>query len=190
MAFGRRTPPEKVEEIKALSVAFDAKTIAEKTGTPLRTVYDILKRNADSPAIKQERAQRAEKMRDDIWASAKETVEAEIAKLAEKCDMLLDHMTPEKAAKARVSEIATSFGILTDKKRLLQGESTSNEARHVRVVVVHQDGSRKPVEAARSSATQEAREVQNPGEGQTLENSQESHTDNDGSEPGREDLIL
>jgi hypothetical protein len=185
MAFGRRTPPEKVEEIKALSVAFDAKTIAEKTGTPLRTVYDILKRNADSPAIKQERAQRAEKMRDDIWASAKETVEAEIAKLAEKCDMLLDHMTPEKAAKARVSEIATSFGILTDKKRLLQGESTSNEARHVRVIVVHRDGHEEeadPEPSARSSATsddtQEGGEAQNLDEkGQNLEDNQEPLTE-------------
>jgi hypothetical protein len=180
MAPGRRTPPEKVEEVKALSVAFDAKTIAQKTGIKLRTVYAILQRK-ESPVIEQERAQRAQRMRGDIWAKAQETVEQEIQILKGKERMLLEHLTDEKCSKARATELTTAYGTLFDKRRLLQGESTSNEARHVRVIVVHRDGHEEeadPEPSARSSATQEeAGEVENLEKGQNLEDNQEPLTE-------------
>ncbi len=147
MAHGRRTPPEKIEEIKALSVAFDAKTISRKTGVPLRTVYDILQRE-DSPVIEAERAKRAERIRGEVWDKARETIEQEISTLKDKCDMLLEHLTPEKAAKARATELTTAYGILFDKKRLLEDKSTANVAQQLVFHVVHEDGREVPVSSA------------------------------------------
>lgn len=173
---GKKTPPDKVEEIKALSVAFDPKTISKKTGIPLRTVYHIL-RTKQSPAIETERAKRASKMRESIWDKAKETVGQEIAKLNDKCNMLLEHLTPEKAAKARATELTTAYGTLFDKKRLLQGESTENLAHKLVFTVVYEDGSEKQV----SSADYPARSVEaEEAEGQDLEKGEEPHTDTDG----------
>ena len=49
--------------------------------------------------------------------------------------MLLDNLTPEKAEKARTTEITTAYGTLFDKRRMLQGKSTSNQELIFRVVV-------------------------------------------------------
>lgn len=210
MARGKKTPPETVEEIRALSVAFDAKAISEKTGVPVRTVQHIL-RKQDSPIVRQERALWERQMRDAGRANAQEIIEQEIAKLTEKCNMLLEHLTPEKAAKARIGEVATSFGILSDKRRLLQGESTANVAQKVVVKVVHEDGHKedasfyvggqagtpgedqeqkdsegaesdqeKPIDSKSDGTQEEAQEeggVQNLGEGQVNEDSQESYVE-------------
>jgi hypothetical protein len=145
---GHRTSPEKIEEIRALSVAFDQKTISQKTGVPLRTVYAILAKVAkrsDGPALEAARDEKRREMVDRVWDKAIEDVTEEVATLKGKERMLLENLTPEKAAKARVTEISTAYGTLFDKRRLLEKKSTENVAHQVTFVVVDQDGRRERV---------------------------------------------
>lgn len=122
---GKRTPPETIEEIKALSIAFDPQGIAEKTGIPLRTVYDILAKK-DSPVIEAKREEKRLEIIDRVWTETEEEIKKEVTALKDKGDMLLEHLTPKKAEKARTTEITTAYGTLFDKRRMLQNKSTEN----------------------------------------------------------------
>jgi len=118
---GKRIPDENREEIKALSIVYNPRTIAEKIGVGLRTVYEVLKK-PDSPAVEARREERRVEVVDKVWDSK----EVEITKIKDKMDMFLNHMDEEKAARARLSELSIAFGTLFDKRQLLTGKSTQN----------------------------------------------------------------
>jgi hypothetical protein len=124
---GKRTPTKKIEEVKALSIAFEPREISEKTEIPLRTVHAILAKKSN-PVIERKRAEKKLEIVDEVFCETKEEIQKEVKKLKQKGDMLLDNLTPEKAAKARTTELTTSYGILFDKRRIIEGKSTSNLA--------------------------------------------------------------
>ena len=126
---GTRTRPEKVEEIKALSLIHSPQILSEKLGIPSRTIYAILARR-DNAKIEGRREER----RLELVDKAFETTDAEIERLRSKMALLLDAIGPEKIARARLTELSTSFGILFDKTRLLKGESTQNVSSLSRIV--------------------------------------------------------
>lgn len=135
---GKKTSPEKVEEIKALSLIYDPKTISEKLGIPLRTTQSIIARK-DNPVIESKRDEKRLEIVDRVWDETEEEIQKEVSTLKEKGDMLLEHLTPEKATKARTTEITTGYGTLFDKRRLLQDKSTVNIARKLVFKVVTED---------------------------------------------------
>lgn len=73
---GKKTSPEKVEEVKALSLVYSPDVISAKLAIPVRTVYDILKQT-DSPAIEAKREEKRAEIVDKVWADK----EGEILKL-------------------------------------------------------------------------------------------------------------
>ena len=117
---GFKTPPEKVEEVKALSVVYSPKAICGKVGLSLRTVYTIL-RKKDSPVIEAKR----EEMRVDVVERMWKNKDKEILQLKDKLDMLMDGVSQEKMDKARLMEITTAYAILFDKRQLLMGKPTA-----------------------------------------------------------------
>lgn len=118
---GKKTSPEKIEEIKALSLVYSPATIAEKTEVSLRTVYEVLKQK-DSPQIEAIRQKKRQEIVEKVWDDKK----GEILKLKTKGDMLLEAIDEEKIARSRLTELSTAYGILFDKRRLLSDESTEN----------------------------------------------------------------
>ena len=118
---GKRISDEKREEIKALSIVYNPRTIADKIGVGLRTIYEVLKK-PDSPAVEARREERRVEVVDKVWDSK----EVEVTKIKSKMDMLLNHMDEEKAARARLSKLSIAFGTLFDKRQLLTGKSTQN----------------------------------------------------------------
>ena len=141
---GKRTSPEKIEEIKALSIAFDPQRISIKTGVCLRTVYEVLKRK-DNPLIEAKRTEKRLEIVDRVFNETEEEIQKEITTLKDKGDMLLDHLTPEKAAKARVTEITTAYGTLFDKRRALQGKSSDHSPTQITLNVIHNDQAPHPI---------------------------------------------
>ena len=120
---GKKTPPEKVEEIKALSLVYSPVAISEKVGVSVRTVHSILAKK-DNPAIEKRREEKRIEIVDKVWDGKI----ADVQTLKTKCDLILEGLTKEKVDKARLTELTTSFGILFDKIRLLQNLSTENHA--------------------------------------------------------------
>ena len=120
---GKKTSPEQIEEIKALSLVHSPAVIAEKTRVSLRTVYEVLKRK-DNPVIEAKREEKRLQIIDKVWANK----EGEILKLKEKSDLLLDSINPKKAEDASLSQLAVGYGVLFDKRRLLNDESTTNNS--------------------------------------------------------------
>jgi len=118
---GKKTPPEVIEGVKALSLVYDPKAIGEKVNLGLRTVYNILARK-DSPAVEAKR----EEMRVDVVERIWREKDKEILQLKDKMDMLLDGVGQERMEKARLMEVTTAYGILFDKRQLLMGKSTQN----------------------------------------------------------------
>ena len=118
---GFKTPPEKVEEVKALSLVHSPKAICGKVGLSLRTVYTIL-RKKDSPVIEAKR----EEMRVDVVERMWKDKDQEILQLKDKLDMLMDGVSQEKMDKARLMEVTTAYAILFDKRQLLMGKPTAN----------------------------------------------------------------
>ncbi|GEM_PF-3135639 len=116
---GKRTPPEKAEEVKALSLVYCPQAISAKVGLPLRTVYSILAKR-DNPVIEAKREERRLEVIDKIW----DDKEGEVLKLKTKMDMILEGLDQEKVNKARLTELSTSYGILFDKRQLLTGRPT------------------------------------------------------------------
>jgi hypothetical protein len=123
MARGKKTPPEKVEEVKALSLIYNPQTVAERTGVAVRTVYSIL-RTPDDPKMEAYRARKRERVVDDAWNRV--DVEGEVHKLKGKCDMILEAIDQRRVDSARITELTTAYGTLFDKSRLLGGKSTEN----------------------------------------------------------------
>ena len=120
---GKKTSPEQIEEIKALSLVYSSATIAQRTGVSLRTVYELLKRK-DSPGIEAKREEKRLEIVDKVWNNK----EGELLKLNTKSDLLLDAINDEKITRSRLSELTMGYGILLDKRRLLGDESTQNIA--------------------------------------------------------------
>lgn len=118
---GKKTPPEKIEEIKALSLVYSPPTIAEKVGISVRTVYELL-RQKGSPKIEAVRERKREELVEKVWANK----EGDITQIKTRMDMILRGMDEEKASRARLVELGTSYGILFDKLRLLENKSTAN----------------------------------------------------------------
>ena len=118
---GRKTSPQQVEEIKALSLVYSPATIAEKTKVSLRTVYEVLKRK-DDPKIEILRQEKKQEIVEKVWSDK----EGEILKLKTKSDMILDAINDEKIARARLQELSIAYGTLFDKRRLIEGLSTQN----------------------------------------------------------------
>jgi hypothetical protein len=82
---GKRTPPEKIEEIKALSHIYSPQTISARLQTPLRTVYEVL-RKQDNPVIEARREQKRLEMVDKVW----DKTEGDVRELKAKMDMILE----------------------------------------------------------------------------------------------------
>jgi hypothetical protein len=129
---GKKTSPEKIEEIKALSLVYSPATVAEKSVVSLRTVYEILKRK-DDPKIEVLREQKKQEIVEKVWDKAGE----EVIKLKTKSDIILDAINDEKIARARLTELSIAYGTLFDKRRLLQGFSTENISLFSRIVEAH-----------------------------------------------------
>ena len=122
---GKKTSPETVEEIKALSLVDSPDVISAKLAIPLRTVYHIMKKT-DTPVIEAKREEKRVEIIDKVWADK----EGEILKLKTKCDMILEGLNQEKVNKARLTELSTAYGTLFDKRRLIEGQSTQNISIH------------------------------------------------------------
>lgn len=135
---GKKTSPEKTEEVKSLSIAFEANEVAKKTGVSLRTVYAILAKK-DNPVIEAKREEKRLEIVDRVFSETEEEIQVEITKLKLKEDMLLEHLTPEKAEKARVTELTTGYGTIFDKRRLIEGKSTANISERLVFNVVSND---------------------------------------------------
>ena len=120
---GKKTPPEKVEEIKALSLVFSPAAISEKVGVSLRTIHSILAKK-DNSVIEKRREEKRLEIVDKVWDGKI----ADVRELKTKCDMILEGLTKDKIDKARLTELTTAFGTLFDKIRLLQNQSTDNYA--------------------------------------------------------------
>jgi len=118
---GKRTSPEKVEEVKALSLIYSPDAVSAKLSLPLRTVYSILSKR-DNPAIETRREEKRLQVVDKVW----DDKEREIQKIKSKMEMILDGLDQEKVNKARLTELSTSYGILFDKRQLLTGRPTEN----------------------------------------------------------------
>ena len=118
---GTRTPPEKIEAIKALSLVYSPQAIIDKEGVSLRTVYKFLAKK-DNPVIEAKR----EEMRVDVVERMWKDKDKEIMQLKGKLDMLMDGVNQEKTEKARLMEVTTAYGILFDKRQLLMGKPTEN----------------------------------------------------------------
>jgi len=76
---GKKTPPELVEEVKALSLVYSPHAICKKVNLGLRTVYNILARK-DSPAVEAKR----EEMRVDVVERMWKNKDQEILQLKDK----------------------------------------------------------------------------------------------------------
>lgn len=120
---GKKTSAEKIEEIKALSIVFEHKDISRKTGVSLRTVYAILARK-DNPVIEAKREEKRLEIIDEVFTETKAEISKQVTILKKKEDMLLEGLTPEKAQKARTTELTTAYGTLFDKRRLLTNQPT------------------------------------------------------------------
>ncbi len=118
---GIKTTPEKVEEVKALSLVYSAKAICGKVGLSLRTVYAILAKK-DSPAVEAKR----DELRVDVVKRIWENKDQEILQLKTKMDMLLDGVNKEVLERANLRDRIISYGILFDKRQLLMGKPTQN----------------------------------------------------------------
>jgi len=118
---GLKTPPEKVEEVKALSLVYSPKAICGKVGLSLRTVYDILRRK-DSPAVEAKREEMRENVVERMWKDK----DKEILSLKDKLDLLLDGVDKEAIEEAKLRDRVVSYGILFDKRQLLMGKPTEN----------------------------------------------------------------
>lgn len=120
---GKKTSPQQIEEIKALSLVYSPATISEKSKVSLRTVYEVLKRK-DDPKIEAIREQKKQELVEKVWDER----EGELLKLKSKSDLILDAINDEKIARARLTELSIAYGTLFDKRRLLSDKSTQNVA--------------------------------------------------------------
>ena len=118
---GTRTPPSKVEEIKALSLVSNPREVSQRLGVPMRTVHRILAKR-DNPVIE---ARREEK-RLEVVDRAFDKVEVEVKDLQTKMERILEAIDPERIGKARLTELTTAYGTLFDKRQLLKGRATAN----------------------------------------------------------------
>lgn len=134
---GRRTPPEKIEEIKALSLVYDPSTISTRLGVPLRTVYSVLAKK-DNPVIEAKREEKRLELVDKVW----DDKEGEIRKLKTKMDMILEEINQEKVNKARLTELTIAYGTLFDKRQLIIGKPTANI--NVLTTIIEEASKRKP----------------------------------------------
>jgi len=118
---GKKTPPELVEEVKALSLVYSAKAISEKVHLGLRTIYGILARK-DSPAVEAKREEMRVDVVERIWADK----DKDIMQLKSKLDMLMGGVNEGVMEKAGLRDRVVSYGILFDKRQLLVGGPTQN----------------------------------------------------------------
>jgi len=118
---GKKTPPELVEEVKALSLVYSPKAISEKVHLGLRTIYGILARK-DSPAVEAKREEMRVDVVERVWADK----DKDIMQLKTKLDLLLDGVNENVVEKAGLRDRVVSYGILFDKKQLLTGGPTQN----------------------------------------------------------------
>ena len=118
---GTRTPPEKIEAIKALSLVYSPQAISDKEGVSLRTVYKYLAKK-DNPVIEAKR----EEMRVDVVERMWKDKDKEILSLKDKLDLLLDGVNEEVMGEAKLRDRVVSYGILFDKRQLLMGKPTEN----------------------------------------------------------------
>jgi hypothetical protein len=118
---GKKTSPKKYEEIKALALTDNPATIAQKTGTPLRTVYDVLRRR-DDPKIEAVREKKREEIVEEVWKDK----EKDMVKLKGKMDLILEAIDEGTVERAKLVEKTTAYGTLFDKLRLLDNKSTAN----------------------------------------------------------------
>jgi hypothetical protein len=125
---GKPTPPDKIEEIKALSLIYHPHTISAKLAIPLRTVYQVLSKH-DNPALEARRAQKRLEVVDKVW----DKTEADARELKAKMDMILEGINQGKVDRARLTELSTAYGTLFDKTRLLTGQSTENISIHAKL---------------------------------------------------------
>lgn len=128
---GKKTSPEKYEEIKALSLVYPPAIISERVGVPLRTVYDILRRK-DDPKIEAIREKKREEIIEEVWEDKKK----DALKIKGRMDMILEAVDQEKITRARLTELTTGYGTLFDKLRLLENKSTANYAVGVLTVFI------------------------------------------------------
>jgi len=68
---------------------------------------------------------------------AKALQHSEANVLRSKCALLLDGITPEKISKANINTVAVAYGILFDKRRLLDGKSTQNQSISATIRLAH-----------------------------------------------------
>ena len=125
MARGVKTSPDKVEEIKALSLIYNPYIISAKLQIPVRTIYEVLKRE-DNPVIEAKREERRIEAVDKAW----DDTEGEIEFLKDKCKLILCAVDQGKVDKARLTELSTAYGTLFDKIRLMTDRSTQNVSVH------------------------------------------------------------
>ena len=118
---GKKTPPELVEEVKALSLVYSPQAICGRVNLGLRTVYNILSKR-DDPAIEAKR----EEMPVDVVERVFKDKDKDIMQLKSKLDMLLDGVNDNVMEKANLRDRVVSYGILFDKKQLLIGGPTQN----------------------------------------------------------------
>jgi hypothetical protein len=106
-----------------LSLVCSPQAISTKLSLPVRTVYAILAKR-DNPRVEARREEKRIELVDRVWSS--DEVNEEALKLKAKMDLILDSLNPEKAAKARLTELSISYGVLLDKRQLLIGKPTQN----------------------------------------------------------------
>ena len=124
---GKNTSPEKrLEVIELLARGFTSRDTEKEANVG----NDVVK------SIRKHYAKDIEKRELEINTSTKNKIakiyENEITGLADrivdKCGKILDAMTEKKLDESSLSQLALSFGICTDKMRLLTGQSTNNVA--------------------------------------------------------------
>jgi len=118
-------PEDKKAAIRAfLQVGKTYRQIADILGVSKSTVGNVAK---DARAVDR-----------GLVAAIKKT---ELETLKSKCAMLLEGLTPDKVASAPVNTLSVAYGILVDKRRLLDDKSTSNQSISAIIKAAHGIGS-------------------------------------------------
>lgn len=121
MPRGKKTPPQVVENVLAsLAETGNTRQTARDTGVPQRTVDDIQRQNGD------EFAQLRSKKRDEMIDKANEVAFKLLNLLGRKAEMISDDESGEALAATDMREISTPFGVVIDKARLMEGQTTEN----------------------------------------------------------------
>jgi hypothetical protein len=157
---GKRTSPEKTEEIKALSIIYDSKIISEKLNIPLRTVQSIIARK-DNPVIEAKREEKRLEIVDKVFSETQEEIEAEVndlisigTKARKRLHQLLDE------GKTKAIETTAVMDRSFQQRRLLEGNSSVNIAQKLVFQVIHHDG--------RVTTTGEGKESHEESDGKEL----------------------